>query len=210
MRNTLIAALALLLITAGCTALDLRVSPVPVPTPEQPPRSALTDLGRAFVVVATSGTFIQQSERTQQAPANLVVWDDGLVTANVAVPFIEPPRYRSIQLSPADFDSFRQLITGANLQTYYDPDVTGNPTRCADCNVGIFDVNLSGRTVEIAMGAFFVGGRPGPELGRDYPPPVMTLGNALVTLRERFSHDQGVEWTGTIPLVRVARPSAGG
>lgn len=178
------------------------------PTPLLPSQSELPDLGDALVVVAASGFFHAQSDRTVEVPARMVVWDDGTVVVDSS-DLTMPAALRSITLDTAEFDELRRLLADANLETYQSANVQGGGN-CADCNVTILQTDIAGRTVELALsGLQFEGRQPGSTVAQPYPPNVIAVFRAIASLRLRVLAD-GAPWSGPVPKVLTTPVVIGG
>jgi hypothetical protein len=179
------------------------VTSAPV-TPEVPTESQLPDLGDVLVVVGTSGFFERPEDRTTEAPARFVLWDDG--RAVVAISDVTlPPVYRSLVLSPDELAEFRRILLDARLETYHSATVMG-PGFCIDCNVTILQTDVSGQAVEIAV-AGLPPSEPEPG-GYSYPDGVGEAVRVVNILRARVRTD-GEAWTGEVPTV-MTTPVVGG
>ena len=188
----------------GCDLIAPPVTSAPV-TPEVPTQSQLPDLGNVLVLVGTSGYFERPEDRTMEAPARFVVWDDG--RAVVAISDVTlPPVYRSLVLSPDELAELRRILLDAQLETYHSATVMGQGF-CIDCNVTILQTDVSGQAIEIAVaGLPSLEPEPG---GYSYPDGVVEAVRVVNILRARVSAD-GEAWSGDVPTVMITPVVGGG
>ena len=184
----------------GCDLIAPPVTSAPV-TPEVPTQSQLPDLGDVLVLVGASGSFKRTADRTLEAPARFVVWDDG--RAVVAISDLTlPPIYRSLVLSADELADVRRILLGAELSTFHSENVMGG-SFCADCNVTILQTDVSGQVVEIALAGLPLSGRePGSTRDLPYPDRVVEALRVVNILRVRVTAD-GEAWTGDVPTVMI-------
>lgn len=149
----LIAALGVLIVATACADLT--------PAPEEfggkspsflpntlAPSELIEPLGPILILRAYSGPFTDHAERNRSAAPDIVIFDDGLVVANVAL-VSEPPKYMAHQLSDAAMADVSQILQAAELRPIAAGGIAGG-TLCADCPTTIIRTDLDGETIELA------------------------------------------------------------
>ena len=203
------ALVAITILVAGCAGPTPLESTAVPPTPVIPAKSELSDLGDVLLLTGISGPFASLAERTLAAPARLVVWDDGRVVAAISSPS-ETAMYKSVVLTSDDIDELRRLLLDSHLETYYDRNILSGGASCADCNVTIDQIDVSGYVVEFAGRGFPLEGRqPGQTNDLPYPPGIIATMTAVSGLYDRI-RASGTSWTGDQPTLVITPIEVGG
>jgi len=211
MRGRLAAA-ALTLLFAGCASPQPSELPTPTapatrttaptstPAPTPAP-SAPEWFGEALIVVGSTGEFSEPAARTEELPAWMVVWRDGLVVTTEG-PRDQPPVFSSAQLTDSELADLQAMLGTADLADYEHVPGEGDHVTCQDCNDAVIQLDIEGRFVEIIVPLLRT-------TGMSYPPPVVEIIGTVLSLGERASRSAS-PWTGSMPTILAAPLLIGG
>jgi hypothetical protein len=123
------ALLGVLIFTAACSYFQTERREVGGKEPEFLPSTAapselVEPLGSILILRAYSGPFLDHADRVESALPDVVIFDDGLVVANLAM-VSDPPNYVAVQLTDAALDDIVEILETAELE----PTAAGGPRR---------------------------------------------------------------------------------
>lgn len=201
-------------IGAGATtdaSATAKVSSAPGPTRDSPDLPAnLPDLGAALIVIGYSDAYLKQADRTVEAPATLVVLDNGQVVGNVGPDHLTVD-YRAFQLSETEFEGLKAALLSADLSSVSLPNAAAAGGGCADCSVEIIRTDISGRTIEVAVWGLVTDLRPGMSPSNPViPAGVLRTAQLVDGLWEKLRSGETTEWAGELPTLPIAGFPSGG
>jgi hypothetical protein len=156
---------------------------------------------RPLALRVYSGAFTSDSQRTEQARPDVVLFDDGLVVANVSpYPPHESVDYRSIQLDATQLEQARATIVAAGLS--HRPAPAMDDWICYGATI-LQVFGADGSKVEVvAPCLLWAPGLSSPDPGR-YGAGVVSV-NALLTRLHELAARDGSPWAESLPSVPAA------
>lgn len=188
-------------LAAGCGA-------PPVPSTSSPevqpgPSTSSTGADRSVLVVrAYSGGFATHAERTDQIPAEVVVFDDGVAVAEVG---LSPEvRYSAIQLTQDELQGLKDVLQRADPMGQFVP---YDPAFHVVSEMTIIQVHNPDRVTEVAIAGLYAAlVSPPPEYA---PPWAAALDAKMTELRDMVRERGGIDFADDIPTVDGVEPVPG-
>ena len=155
-----------------------------------------------LVLRAYSGGFESQAERTDQIPAEVVVFDDGVAVADVG---ISPEvRYSAIQLTQDEIQALRDVLEQADPIGHFVP---YDPAFHVVSEMTIIQVHNPERVTEVAIAGLYAALVSPPP---DYAPPwAAALDVKMTELRDLVRERGGMDFVEDIPTVDGVEPVPG-
>jgi hypothetical protein len=148
-----------------------------------------------LVLRAYTGGFEAHAQRTAQIPAETVVFDDGVVVADVGVsPAV---RYAAIQLTEDELQSVKDVLDQVDPRGHFVP---YDPSSHVVSEMTIIQVHPGGdQAIEVAVAGLYAAHvSPAPEVA---PLWAAALDSKMTELRDLVDRRGGFDFAGEIPTV---------
>lgn len=147
-----------------------------------------------------SPEFKYPEERTEQKEADIVVFSDGVVAANVNPNTNEPPTYAAIQLTDDELADIRQQLEEANLETVSVSVTDATEIGAFDALTAIILAQSDDGPVELVAPGLYTRSQPGDA----FPAELVAIDRLLNDLEERVQAGDAVPADHEIPKVAIA------